>query len=331
MSDEPKNRVAPYAPSIPHEFTRKGRAMRGSAFLRNVGLVACAAVLCAVTAMADDPPPPSFDGTKAGQVQDDNGLKMKLVWCPPGEFAMGSPKEEKRHFDDETQVHVTLTQGFWLGQHEVTQSEWRRVMQSAPWTGEDYVKEGDNYPATYVSWADAIGFCRKLSEQEHNAGRLPSGWDYTLPTEAQWEYACRAGTTTRYSFGDAESNLPEYAWFEKNSKDTGEEYAHPVGQKKPNGFGLHDMHGNVMEWCRDWYADKLPGGTDPLVKGGQATDLPASPASKSASPGGAARVFRGGNWFSDAGFCRSAARGKRTPGFRLFNLGFRAALERSVK
>ena len=104
--------------------------MRGSAFLRNVGLVACAAVLCAVTAMADDPPPPpSFDGTKAGQVRDDNGLKMKLVWCPPGEFAMGSPKEEKRHFDDETQVHVTLTQGFWLGQHEVTQSEWRRVMR----------------------------------------------------------------------------------------------------------------------------------------------------------------------------------------------------------
>ena len=172
MSNEPKNRVAPYAPSIPHEFTRKGRAMQGSAFLRNVGLVACAAVLCAVTAMADDPPPPpSFDGTKAGQVRDDNGLKMKLVWCPPGEFAMGSREEEKQ----------------------------------------------------------------------------------------------------------------------------------------------------------------LPGGTDPLVKGGQATDLPASPASKSASPGGAARVFRGGNWFSDAGFCRSAARGKRTPGFRLFNLGFRVALERSVK
>ncbi len=167
---------------VPREFIQKGRAMQGSAFLRNVGLVACAAVLCAVTAMADDPPPPpSFDGTKAGQVRDDNGLKMKLVWCPPGEFAMGSPKEEKRHFDDETQVHVTLTQGFWLGQHEVTQSEWRRVMQSAPWNGEDYVKEGDNYPATYVSWADAIGFCRKLSEQEHNAGRLPSGWDLRSP------------------------------------------------------------------------------------------------------------------------------------------------------
>src|ERR1700728_3454165 len=151
MSNEPKNCVAPYAPSIRHEFIRKGRAMRDSALLRNVGLVACGAVLCAVTTIADDLPSPSFDGTKAGQVRDDNGLKMKLIWCPPGEFAMGSPEEEKQHIDDETQVRVTLTQGFWLGQHEVTQSEWRQVMQSAPWSAKHYVKEGDNYPATYVS------------------------------------------------------------------------------------------------------------------------------------------------------------------------------------
>jgi formylglycine-generating enzyme required for sulfatase activity len=305
--------------------------MRDSVFLRVVGRVGCAAVLCTVTAIADDARSPSFVGAKAGQLRDDNGLKMKLVWCPPGKFAMGSPKDEKgRHRDEEDQVQVTLTRGFWLGQHEVTQSEWRQVMQTAPWSGEDYVKEGDNYPATYVNWAYAISFCEKLSEQERSAGRLPSGWHYTLPTEAQWEYACRAGTTTRYGFGDAESDLPEYAWIEKNAKAAGEEYAHQVGQKKANGFGLHDMHGNVMEWCRDWYSDKLPGGTDPVVKAGQATDLGEGLAAKAPATGGAARVFRGGNWFSGGGFCRSAARGKRTPGFRLFNLGFRVALERSV-
>jgi sulfatase modifying factor 1 len=303
--------------------------MRDSAFLRVVGSVACAAVLCAVTAMADDTRSPSFVGTKAGQVRDDNGLKMKLVWCPPGKFAMGSPQEEQ-HRRDEIQVQVMLTKGFWLGQCEVTQSQWRRVMQTAPWSGEDYAKEGDHYPATYVNWGEATRFCEKLSEQEHSAGRLPSGWQYTLPTEAQWEYACRAGTTTRFSFGDAESDLPEYAWFEKNARAAGENYAHQVGQKKANGFGLHDIHGNVMEWCRDWYSDKLPGGTDPVVKAGQATDLGEGLSAKSLGPG-VARVYRGGSWFHPAGTCRSAERSMRTPGGRLFNLGFRVALERSVK
>ncbi len=147
--------------------------------------------MCCV-APADDAssrkrPTPNFTGTKAGQVRDDNGLKLKLVWCPPGTFAMGSPDAEKHDIKDETQVLVTLTNGFWLGQQEVTQSEWRRVMQTVPWRGEDYVKEGDNYPATYVSWGHAMRFCEKLSEQERSAGRLPIAWQYTLPTEAQWE------------------------------------------------------------------------------------------------------------------------------------------------
>jgi formylglycine-generating enzyme len=275
--------------------------------------------------------PPSFVGTKAGEVRDDNGLKMKLVWCPPGKFTMGSPSAEKQSRRDESRVRVTLTKGFWLGQHEVTQLELRRVMQTAPWSGEDYVKEGDNYPATYVDWDDAKTFCKKLTEQEHSAGRLPLAWQYTLPTEAEWEYACRAGTTTRYSFGDDPSALPEYGWFEKNARAAGEEYAHRVGQKKANGFGLYDMHGNVMEWCRDWYSDKLPGGTDPVGSVEQATDTPDAPAAKGSATGGPARVFRGGSWFHPAGFERSAARGERQPYFSLFNLGFRVALERSDK
>jgi sulfatase modifying factor 1 len=224
---------------------------------------------------------------------------------------MGSPKDEKgRSPDDEDQVQVTLTRGFWLGQHEVTQSEWRRVMQTAPWSGEDYVKEGDNYPATYVSWEDAMKFCQKLTDQERIAGRLPVDWEYSLPTEAQWEYACRGGAKSRYSFGDDESDLGEYAWFDKNALDIGEKYAHTVGQKKANAWGLYDMHGNVWEWCRDCYADKLVGGADPQ---GPSTDSD--------------RVFRGGSWSDTSGDCRSASRGRSTPGDRSYDRGFRVALE----
>jgi formylglycine-generating enzyme required for sulfatase activity len=133
---------------------------------------------------------------------------------------------------------VTLTKGFWLGQHEVTQAEWQRVMQTTPWRGEPYVKEGDEYPATYVSWDDAVKFCEQLTETERQAGRVPSDWQYTLPTEAQWEWAWRAGTKSRFSFGDNDSNLVEYAWFDKNADDAGKKYAHRVGQKRENGYGF---------------------------------------------------------------------------------------------
>ncbi len=115
---------------------------------------------------------------------------------------MGSPKDDKERSSTEDQVQVTLTTGFWLGQYEVTQAEWRRIMQTAPWSGQDSVKEGDEYSASYISWGGATIFCEKLTKQERAAGRLPAEWEYTLPTEAQWEYACRAGTTFRFSFGD---------------------------------------------------------------------------------------------------------------------------------
>ena len=159
-------------------------------------------------------------------------------------------------------------------------------------------------PATFVSWEDAVDFCRKLTEQEHQSGRLPETWEYRLPTEAQWEYACRAGTTSRYSFGEEESELDHYAWFDENAWDQDEQYAHPVGRKQPNPWGLFDMHGNVWEWCRDWYADKLPGGRDPEV-----------------TRKGSYRVFRGGCWYFSAGFCRSANRSRGSPSFRGFRPG----------
>jgi hypothetical protein len=161
----------------------------------------------------------------------------------------------------------------------------------------------------YVSHDEATEFCRRFTESERRAGRLPADWEYALPTEAQWEYACRAGTTTRYSFGDNEGSLGEFAWFFGNSNDT----THPVGQKSPNGWDLHDMHGSVWEWCADWYADKLAGGEDPR---GPAT--------------AADRVARGGSWGSLPGRCGSALRSRMVePGHWTGSVGFRLALVQS--
>src|SRR5262249_5664972 len=161
-------------------------------------------------------------------------------WCPPGSFRMGSPKSElggdDKHVEHEEQVEVQLSSGFWLGETEVTQGQWQKLMGTAPWKGKDEVKEGSNYAASYISHNDAMAFLSKVINQEQTANRLPAGWTYALPTEAQWEYACRAGTKTKYSFGKSESQLGQYGWFEKNANSVGEKYAHQVGLKKPNAW-----------------------------------------------------------------------------------------------
>jgi len=281
-----------------------------------------------------------FIGKEAGEVRDDNGLKMKLVWCPPGVVTMenvdviaepAAKKQDKPNNDDDevdpkdepaskprltkriAPVKVFLTQGYWLGKYEVTQSEWKQVMNSEPWNGQDCTKEGADYPATFVSWDDAVDFCRKLTEQERQAGRLSNDWEYTLPTEAQWERACRARTETKFSFGDDESKLGDYAWFEENALNAGEQYAHRMGQKKANPWGLWDMHGNVWEWCRDVYTEKLPGGRDPEVKSDEKTK-------------GSSRVIRGGSWLHGAPSCRSGSRSGSQPDVGVNVLGFRPAL-----
>jgi len=251
-------------------------------------------------------------GKQPGQVRDDNGLKMKLVWCPPGTFTMGSPKSETHRKSNEDQVEVTLTDGFWIGKFEVTQSDWKQVQATEPWAGKGSTIESDDLPATWIHWEAAMEFCRKLTERERKAGRVPNGWEFTLPTEAQWERACRAGTKTRYSFGDDNSKLRDYAWFD----DTGfslQGNSHPVGQKKPNPWGVHDMHGNVWEWCRDWYVDKLPGERAPEV-----------------IEKGSERVIRGGCvgfWCFQAGegSYRSARRSAFNPSYQTQHLGFRVA------
>jgi formylglycine-generating enzyme required for sulfatase activity len=250
---------------------------------------------------------PAWTGTQAGQERDDNGLKLKLCWCPPGTFTMGSPAGESGRYSDENQVSVTLSRGFWLGKYEVTQGEWQAVMGSNP---SGFSSSSSQAPVETVSWDEATEFCRKLTEQEHQAGRLPADWEYRLPTEAQWEYACRAGSTTRYAFGDSESELDKYAWYYINSGSK----THSVGEKQPNGWGLHDMYGNVWEWCRDWYSYTLPGGTD--------AEGPATASD---------RVHRGGSWYISAAYCRSAPRGRDSPEDRSDDLGFRLAAVQSAR
>ena len=247
-----------------------------------------------------------------GIITNSIGMKLKLI--PAGEFLMGSaesPALLAKEYDSELeyfavehpQHRVRITKPFYLGVHEVTQEQWKRVMGSRPWSGEKRVKEGADYAAMFIGWGDAMEFCRKLSSKE--------GQTYHLPTEAQWEYACRAGTTTRYSFGDDASDLSSYAWFAENTRGVGKEYAHRVGQKRANPWGLHDMHGNVSEWCQDWFAE------DYFEK--SQTEDPAGPNT------GSFHVFRGGSWVNPPRNCRSADRhGARTDYWT--NLGFRVAL-----
>jgi len=221
-----------------------------------------------------------------------NSIGMKLLLIPAGAFTMGSPASEIGRYDEETQHQVTLTKPFYMGRTEVTQGQWKKVMGTTLWKDNLFVEEGDDYPAVYVSWDDAVEFCKKLSAME--------GKVYRLPTEAEWEYACRGGTKTAFSFGNDEAELSKYAWWggivgNGNAKD--EKYAHRVAQKLANPFGLCDMHGNVWEWCSDWY-DAYP--STPL------TD-PRGPSS------GSSRVLRGGSWGSEPGYVRCALRGLGTP------------------
>ena len=219
-----------------------------------------------------------------------DGIEYAFRWCPPGTFTMGSPSSEPGRYDDETQHSVTLTRGFWMLETQVTQAMWQSVMGNNP----SYFK-GDQNPVEQVSWGECQDFCRQLSSKL--SGKV------SLPTEAQWEYACRAGTTGAYA-GD----LDAMAWYGSNSGDK----THPVGQKKPNAWGLYDMHGNVWEWCSDWY------GKDYYTE---------SPTSDPTGPdSGSDRVNRGGSWDSIAGDCRSASRNYRGPGNRNPYLGFRIVL-----
>jgi len=254
----------------------------------------------------------SFVGARAGEERKVGGAR--LCWCPPGRFRMGSPPAESGHRADETQVEVTLSRGFWMGKHEVTQGEWRRVVGALP--GIVNADVGDDFPVYSVNFSEAEAFCRRLTEQTRAAGELPEGWEFRLPTEAQWEYACRAGSTTAFSFGETLSSAQANFGKPYNGTPTGVpgSASSKAGSFASNAWGLHDMHGNEWEWCRDWYHAQLPGGVDPdlsSVKGVPNRD------------GSFSRVRRGGAWVEDVAFCRSAVRLRYEPERRADHIGFR--------
>lgn len=263
------------------------------------------------TAAAKSALRPPHAGSTTGESWSDNRLKLEFLWCEPGKFVMGSPKDEPGRSEDEDQVDVTLTHGFWLGKYEVTQEQWRTVMQTEPWQGMQRVRVAADSPACWLSWDQASLFCRELTRQERESGALPEGWEYVLPTEAQWEYACRAGTTTMFFFGDDDSKLFDYAWYGEQERGAKEMNARAVGRKLPNPWGFYDMHGNVVEWCRDWYNPKYPGGSDPYV----GTDF------------NNRVTARGGEWRIELRWSRSACRQNLLPAGRGATIGLRVSLQ----
>jgi formylglycine-generating enzyme required for sulfatase activity len=250
-----------------------------------------------------------FEGSSLGLVRNPQG---PFKWIPPGTFQMGSTAAtDPDNNDDETPHMVTLTQGFWLLDHEVTQQEYRAIKGYNPSKSPDelLVKVyGLLRPVEQVTWDDAVDFCNKLTEKDRQEGRIAANQEYRLPSEAEWEYACRAGTkgAVYVDYKDRYRELDAIAWWVWNAGGrTG-----PVKQKLPNAFGLYDMIGNVQEWCFDWYGD---------YPSGDVTD-PKGPSS------GSRRVNRGGSWYLIAWNARSANRGRGEPGFRGDYLGFRPAL-----
>ena len=245
-----------------------------------------------------------MEGSKAGEVREFGGIEM--VWCPPGEFLMGSPESEEERGDDEKQHRVTLTKGFWMAKTECTQGQWESVTRYNP-----SKFKGAKLPVEHVRWEDCQEWLAKMNAKHP----LPEGWKWELPSEAQWEYACRAGTETVFAYGDSLGSkhanfnggypyggAPKGSYLEKTSE---------VGSYARNEWGLLDMHGNVSEWCSDWYGGDyyVDGQRDPM------------------GPNvGRYRVDRGGSWLYNAQGCRAANRNGSLAGLPLLSLGFRVAL-----
>jgi formylglycine-generating enzyme required for sulfatase activity len=257
-------------------------------------------------------------GARAGDPRTIGGLPLR--WCPAGRFRMGSPPTEPERRPGEDQVDVVLSKGFWIGQYEVTQGEWKQVVGAFP--GELTAGAGDDYPVYTVNFAEAERFCQRLTGITRASGEVSGAWEFRLPTEAQWEYACRAGTTTATAFGDSlSSRQANFQGAPYNGGDPGPSIgrATRVGSYPPNPWGIFDMHGNEFEWCRDWYHFKLPGGVDPDLHDAEST------ATRS-EHGDISRVRRGGCWADEGWPCRSAFRLRFEPERRHDHIGFRVAL-----
>lgn len=226
---------------------------------------------------------------------------MEFVWIEPGTYVMGAPLGDLKRNPDETPAHeVMISNGFYLGKYEITQSQWVAIMGTAPWTGKQFVEVNDDNPAVYISWIALQEFLRRLNESVGESL-------YRLPTEAEWEYACRAGSTSPWSFGGDEIQLGQYAWYADNTVAAGLPHARRVGEKLPNPWGLHDMHGNVWEWVIDRYGPY----------GRLASVDPTGPES------GATRVMRGGGFVNPARHLRSAKRFSHDESLRYSAIGAR--------
>ena len=262
----------------------------------------------------------SFRGGKAG---DSRRLdEIDLCWCPAGRFVMGSPRSEPERRPGEDQVEVTLTRGFWMAKYETTQGLWKRVAGALPGPLTKELPAGDDLPVGNVNWFEAEDFCRLLSERFWKSGELPANWEFRLPTEAQWEYACRAGTTTATAFGNSlSSTQANFKGQPYNGGAPGPSLgrAAPVGSYPPNAWGLHDMHGNTFERCRDWYHSRLPGGADPDLRDARDT-------AQRSEHGDISRVRRGGAWSDDGWPCRSAFRVRFEPERGYDHIGFRVVV-----
>jgi formylglycine-generating enzyme required for sulfatase activity len=243
-------------------------------------------------------------GSKAGEILNlplGDGVEMQFAWCPPGTFLMGSPKEELERQDNETQHRVTLTQGYWLGIHPVTQAQWRAIMGSNPSSF-----KGDTLPVETVSWDGCQEFVKKLGQK---AGRR-----FRLPTEAEWEYACRAGTTSPFHFGETistdQANYDGNYTYGQGKEGIDRKETTPVGSFPANAWGLKDMHGNVSQWCQDWYG---PYSSDDIKD-------------PKGSNNGPVRVLRGGSWHDGPSICRSSCRRWSDPGGFFIYYGCRVLL-----
>jgi formylglycine-generating enzyme required for sulfatase activity len=253
-----------------------------------------------------------------------NLVPTNLVWILPISFVMGSPTSEMERGTDETQHTVTLTKGFYMGKYQVTQGDYQSLIGSNP----SYYKPANGYsqdlnrPVEEVSWADAVNYCEELTTQQQLGGQIPAGWTYRLPTESEWEYACRAGRATAFNFGSAiRGGMANFYDNWEYDASVGSSYvANPtvpylnrtttVGSYPPNDWGLYDMHGNVMEWCQDWYGTYPTGGvTDP-----RGPTL------------GSYRVVRGGCALVGGRYCRSAYRLYYAPSYTNYVVGFRVVL-----
>jgi formylglycine-generating enzyme required for sulfatase activity len=272
-------------------------------------------------------------------------LGMELMPIPAGTFTMGSPDSEKGRYDNETPHPVKIRCSYWMGKTEVTQAQWQALMGTTIEQQRDKADEARRFgttnagaplPMCFVNWQEAMDFCAVLDRQERAAGRIPKNYEYRLPTAAEWEYACRAGTTSRFSGGNDQSSLADAGWYAENAgtqaypdaeleqdfelddksiwRDklaTRELRLHAVGDKRPNAWGLYDMHGNVLEWCLDWLDESSSNdkATDPF---GSAT--------------GSFRIVRGGSGYAQSRLCRSAFCGGSLPALRGPHLGFRVVL-----